>query len=185
MPWLIVSPWHQQRWYWICRMQRSGFFVYQEWSPSPVPSWCWEIIERANEFYVYFEKLSAQGLVTLHSGRNWYSLCFFSLSPGEYVYLQYNDVIMSAMPSQISSLIFVYSTVYSGAYQRKHQSFASLAFVRGIHRWPVNSLHKRPVTRKILLLGMVIATLLYADCITQHTSISFIFLIIWRTLISF
>ena len=33
--------------------------------------------------------------------------------------------------------------------QRKHQSSASLAFVRGIHRWPVNSPHKRPVTRKM------------------------------------
>ena len=34
--------------------------------------------------------------------------------------------------------------------QRKHQSSASLAFVRGIHRWPVNSPHKWPVTRKML-----------------------------------
>ena len=32
--------------------------------------------------------------------------------------------------------------------KRKYQSSASLAFVRGIHRWPVNSPHKRPVTRK-------------------------------------
>ena len=36
-----------------------------------------------------------------------------------------------------------------GADQRKHQSSASLAFVREIHRWPVNSPHKRPVTRKM------------------------------------
>ena len=41
-----------------------------------------------------------------------------------------------------------YSTVCSGADQRKHQSSASLAFVRGIHRSPVNSPHKGPVTRK-------------------------------------
>ena len=32
---------------------------------------------------------------------------------------------------------------------RKHQSSASLAFVRWIHRWPVNSPHKWPVTRKM------------------------------------
>ena len=51
----------------------------------------------------------------------------------------YNDVIMDAMASQITSLTNVYSTVYPGADQRKHQSSASLAFVRGIHRWPVNS----------------------------------------------
>ena len=63
-------------------------------------------------------------------------------------YEHYNDVIMSAMASQITSLTIVNSTVYSGADQRKHQSSASLAFVRGIHRWPVNSPHKGPVTRK-------------------------------------
>ena len=52
------------------------------------------------------------------------------------------------MASQITSLTVVYSTGYSGSDQRKHQSSASLAFVRGIHRWPVNSPHKGPVTRK-------------------------------------
>ena len=61
----------------------------------------------------------------------------------------YSDVIMSTMTSQITSLTIVYPIIYSGAYQRKHQSSASLAFVRGIHRWPVNSLHKWPVTRKV------------------------------------
>ena len=46
----------------------------------------------------------------------------------------YNDVIMTTMASQITSLTVVYSTVYSDADQRKHQSSASLAFVWGIHR---------------------------------------------------
>ena len=32
---------------------------------------------------------------------------------------------------------------------RKHQSSGSLVFVREFHRWPVNSPHKGPVTRKI------------------------------------
>ena len=41
---------------------------------------------------------------------------------------------MTTMASQITSLTVVYSIVYSGADQRKHQSSASLAFVRGIHR---------------------------------------------------
>ena len=59
----------------------------------------------------------------------------------------HNGVIMSAMASQITSLTIVYSTVYSGTEQRKHQSSASLAFVRRIHRWPMNSPHKWPVTR--------------------------------------
>ena len=38
---------------------------------------------------------------------------------------------------------------HSGADQRKHQCSVSLAFVWGIHRWPVNSPHKGPVTRKM------------------------------------
>ena len=42
-----------------------------------------------------------------------------------------------------------YPTVCSGADQRKYQSSASLAFVRGIHRSPVKSSHKGPVTRKM------------------------------------
>ena len=61
----------------------------------------------------------------------------------------YSDVIMGTIASQITSLTIVYSTVYSSADQRKRQSSASLAFVRGIHRWPVNSPHKWPVTRKM------------------------------------
>ena len=61
----------------------------------------------------------------------------------------YNYVIMGAMASQITSLKSGYLTVYSGAEQRKHQSSASLVFVRGIHRRPVNSPHKGPVTRKM------------------------------------
>ena len=54
---------------------------------------------------------------------------------------------MNAMASQITGRLDFCSTVCSGADQRKHQS--SLAFVRGIHRWPVDSPHKGPVTRQI------------------------------------
>ena len=67
-----------------------------------------------------------------------------------------SDVIMGAMASQITSLTIVCSTVYSGADQRKYQSSASLAFVMGIHRWPVNSPHKGPVTRKMFPFDDVI-----------------------------
>ena len=55
----------------------------------------------------------------------------------------YSDVIMITMSSQITSVSIVYSTVCRGA---------SLAFMRGIQRWPVNSPHKEPLTRKIPLL---------------------------------
>ena len=62
--------------------------------------------------------------------------------------LHYSDVIMGSMASPIPNLTLDYSTVYSGADQRKYQSSASLAFVRGIHRSPLNSPHKGLVTRK-------------------------------------
>ena len=62
---------------------------------------------------------------------------------------QCRDVIMGAIESQITGMTIVYSTVCSGADQRKHQSSVSLAFVCGIHRWPVNSPHKGLLTRKM------------------------------------
>ena len=68
----------------------------------------------------------------------------------------YDNLIRGAIASQITSLTIVYSAVYSGADQSKHQSSASLAFVWGIHREPVNSPHKWPVTRKMFPFDDVI-----------------------------
>ena len=68
----------------------------------------------------------------------------------------YDDVTMGAKTSQITNLTVVYSTFYSGADQSKHQSSASLAFVWGIHRGPMNSPHNWPVTRKMLPFDDVI-----------------------------
>ena len=68
----------------------------------------------------------------------------------------YGDVIMGTIASQITSPTSVYSTVNSGADQSKHQSSASLAIVWGIHRGPVNSPHKGPVTRKMFPFDVVI-----------------------------
>ena len=61
----------------------------------------------------------------------------------------YSDAIMSAIASQITGVSIVYLTGCSGADHRKHQSSAPLAFVTEIHRWPVNSPRKEPVTRKM------------------------------------
>ena len=63
----------------------------------------------------------------------------------------YSDVIMGAIASQMTNLTIVFSTIYSDADQRKHQSSASLAIVRGIH-----SPHKGPVTRKLFPFDDVI-----------------------------
>ena len=65
---------------------------------------------------------------------------------------------MNAMASQIISLMIVYSAVCSDADQRKYRSSTSLAFVRGIHRSPVNSPHKGLVTRKLFSFDDVLMT---------------------------
>ena len=111
--------------------------------------------------------------------------CFFTVSPDHKVLdsdkqnsqlrVHYNDRIMSAMASQITSLVIVYSSVYSGADQRKHQSSSWLAFVRGIHRSPVNSLHKGPVTRKMFPFDDVIM----AICSIKYAPVLLLFLVIW------
>ena len=51
----------------------------------------------------------------------------------------YSDVIMGVTVSQTTGISIICSTVCSGAGQRKNQSSTSLAFVREIHRWPVDS----------------------------------------------
>ena len=78
---------------------------------------------------------------------------------------------MGATASQTTSLSIVYSTVYSDVDQRKHQRSASLAFVWGIHRGPVNSPHKWPVTRKMFPFDDVIMRLpqIYALTTTLMT----------------
>ena len=78
---------------------------------------------------------------------------------GKLLSMHYGDVIMGVLASQLTSLTIAYSTVYSGADQRKHQSSATLAFVRRIHRSPVNSPYKGPVTRKIFPFHDVIMIL--------------------------
>ena len=99
---------------------------------------------------------------------------------------------MGMMVSQITSLTIVYSTVYSGEDQREHQSSTSLAFVRGIYRWPVNSPHKSPVTRKIFPFDDVImvkdyvifwAHVKYTPIIMHMGWALFCFAMVWYQLI--
>ena len=78
------------------------------------------------------------------------------------IFYHYSDVIMSTVASPITSFTIVYSTVYSGKGERD-QSSTSLAFVRGIHWWPVNSPHKGPVMRKMFPFDDVI---MWGICIT-------------------
>ena len=82
--------------------------------------------------------------------QSFWDVCF------DYFEEHYNDVIIGMTASQITSFMIVYSTVYSGADQWKHESSVSLAFVQGIHRGPVNSQHKWPVTWKMFAFDDVI-----------------------------
>ena len=113
--------------------------------------------------------------------RNWgylfISCCIWKLIT--YTLFHYSDVIMGRIASQITSLTIVYSTIYSDAAQRKHQSSASLAFVWVIHRWPVNSPHKCPVMRKLfpfddVIMFLVIIRITWRRTVetSWHTNIS-------------
>ena len=95
-------------------------------------------------------------------------MCIFIHDDTKFATRHYNDVTVTATASLITSLTIVCSTVYSSADRRKHQSSASLAFVWGIHRRPVNSPHKWPVTRKMSPFDdviMVLMTFIYWSCI--------------------
>ena len=86
----------------------------------------------------------------------------------------YSDaIIMSTMPSQITGISIVYSTICSDVDQRKHQISTSLAFVRGIHRWPVNSPYKGPVTWKMSPFDDVIMTSCFFCCFFRRPLLVF------------
>ena len=68
---------------------------------------------------------------------------------GIFTMRHYSDIITNLKASQIPGVSIVYSAICSGADQRKEPSSASLAFVRRIHRWPVNVPHKGSVTQKM------------------------------------
>ena len=93
--------------------------------------------------------------------------------------MHYGDVIMGEIASQITSSAIVYSTVYSDADQRKHQSSASLAFVREIHRGPVNSLHKWPVTRKMFPFEDVIMVRSYITHVSNIKDAVYVLILCW------
>ena len=79
----------------------------------------------------------------------------------------YSDVIVSSMASQFTGVLIGCSTVCSCTDQRKHSS-ASLAFVRGIHRSPVDSPHKGPVTRKMFPFdGVIMQYQLCKGCVSD------------------
>ena len=111
-------------------------------------------------YQIYIWTITCSHFTQTSSPIIWVIFCIWMNFPMSRMILKvtthYNDPIMSTTASQITSLTIVYSTVYLGVDQRKHPSSASLAFVRRIHRWPVNFPHKGPVTRKMFPLHDVI-----------------------------
>ena len=93
----------------------------------------------SHEWRVTSYRLTSDKKIVIHANHT--LICFWTHKSAKH----YKDVIVGAMASHITSLTFVSSTVYSDA----DQISTSLAFVRGIHRWPVNSPRKWPVTRKM------------------------------------
>ena len=112
---------------------------------GPVCLWCYMIWCIYDNVIMGYKSVSNISLETKLSWKKFE----ISITVTVFCSEHHNDVIMNAMASQITSLRIIYSTVCSGADQRKHQNSASLAFVRGIYRCPVNSPHKWPVTLKI------------------------------------
>ena len=83
--------------------------------------------------------------VVHHYGWQQYS----EVMAGPWFWFHNSDVIMSVTASQIIDMSLLGSTICSGMDQRKHKRSASLAFVRGIHQWLVDSPHKGPITWKM------------------------------------
>ena len=79
---------------------------------------------------------------------------------------------MSAMTSKITGVSIVCSTVSSGTDQRKHQSSAPLAFVRRIHRSPLNSPHKSSATRNMFPFDDVIMNG-FTPLVTNNVEVKF------------
>ena len=109
-----------------------------------IPQIHWDVITRPCPWYLLLAQRSSYEVYS--TSQEVYTRCV----------LHNDDVIMGAIASQITSLTIVYSIVYSDADQRKHQSSALMAFVWGIHRGPVKSPHKWPVTQKMFPFDDVI-----------------------------
>ena len=123
-------------------LNKDGYVKLIKLYPSPS-------LNRLNIMVYYLQNMGNTRQLVQTWGRSTMRLSSLSQPDPIFLFVHYNDVIMSTMASQITSLTIVYPIVYLSADQRKHQSSALLAFVRGIHRRPVNSPHKGLVTRKM------------------------------------
>ena len=128
-----------------------------QWWPHRLLSWR-QVCTLIPEYLALYQSLAK---VKVWFGIGYLKQSWHSLPTGIYIYLKYAHVLRFNMfvaitmtsqwaPWRLKSpapQLFTQPFI-QGADQRKHQSSASLAFVRRIHRWPLNFPHKGPVTRK-------------------------------------
>ena len=88
-------------------------------------------------------------LIFLHIKEIYLCLIDWNMESHSKIHWNHCNNVISAVASKITGVSIVCKTVSTGSDERKHQSSASMAFLRGIHRWPVKSPHKKPLTRKM------------------------------------
>ena len=138
-----IQLFYTMKWHIVLPTSYNSIFIFEQFDTTP------------EVFYIFCEAISVFRWVKMEGIQN------------------YDDVIMSAIASLITSLTIGYSIVYPGADQSKHQSSASLAFVWGIHRRPVNSPHKWPVTRKMFQFDDVIMEYRAVNFTTEYLNLSY------------
>ena len=129
--WLgAYTEWSLLRWF-----NLFHWYFYCEYNQATHDA---RILVRAEYQYFCFSNIHSCGLLKPeHNGEYFQGFFKHILLNENPFYLDTNyyiDVIMTTMASQITSPMVVYSIVYSGVDQRRHQSSASPAFVLGIHR---------------------------------------------------
>ena len=125
---------------------------------------CSEIIQTTKMHYMQMTKCVRDHWVRTHTSRpeEGCSSSGHAFHKGGENDAHYNDVIMSALASQITGVSAVYSTVFSGADLRKYQSSSSVVFVcvceggGGGGGGGGEFSHKGPVTRKMFPFDVVI-----------------------------
>ena len=119
----------------FAQYQKTSKDIFFSWATPLAPSidwdrWQWYAIYGSHPLETNLHSRSSLGVLHTDESSNSLDQCRS---------IHYSDVIMDTIASRITILTIVYSTVYSGADHRKHQSSASLAFVRGIRQMASNA----------------------------------------------
>ena len=106
-------------------MVHVGQFPTESWEISPTTPVLWGVIYSAEKWDTFIRPAFSFEFGDV----GWSQPPTFDFNSITTQTHHYNEVIMSTVPSQITSVSIVCSTVGSGTDQRRHQSSTSLAFV--------------------------------------------------------